>query len=759
VTGRRTGTVDEGWETTIKLSIVVPVHNVAAYLAECLDSVLARSTSDYEVIAVDDCSPDTSGEILDGYAARDNRITVVHLDHNVGLGQARNIGMQHATGDYIAFLDSDDAYTPHAVRMIMSRLEATDRPDVLIVDHARTFWDGAEQPSPHGKLLAGLAERRFTAEEHPEIFTLLQVAWNKVYRRDFLAQLGVTFPSGFYEDTAWTHVTLLSAGSIATLPVVCVRYRQRRHGSILSTPSRRHFDAFDQWQRLFDHLDAHPELEHWRPLLAQRAVDHYVSVLTLPRRVPPQDRGDFYRRARALARANYADSVPRRHLKSRLLTSVSLPAFDLVHRVWTWGVRTRGVAGSVRRAGRAVGRRLTRLGGNGLRLVNYHRLLRKPLDANLAVFSALWDRGVTGNPAAIYRKMQEVAPEVRGVWVVRSDHLDQVPPGVDVVAPLSRRYFDVLARATYFVNDVNFPDYLVKRPGQVHLQTQHGTPLKHMGLDLMAHPLAARGMNFTKLLARADRWDYNVSSNPFSTLIWQRAFPAGFTTLEAGYPRNDVLVNATADDVAAARRELGLNDGQMAVLFAPTHRDTDAELTLRADVVALSEALGREVVLLVRAHYYYRLMPELDALTAARVVNVSRHPQVERLMLAADVLVTDYSSIMFDYANLDRPIVCFVPDWEEYRSVRGVYFDLLASPPGVVATDPDDLVDVFRTGSHDSSAAAAARRAFRAEFCTFDDGRAAERVCRIVFRSEPTLPMIQLEDRVAPPRVRSATSR
>jgi CDP-glycerol glycerophosphotransferase len=108
---------------------------------------------------------------------------------------------------------------------------------------------------------------------------------------------------------------------------------------------------------------------------------------------------------------------------------------------------------------------------------------------------------------------------------------------------------------------------------------------------------------------------------------------------------------------------------------------------------------------------------------------VSGHPSIEELMLAADVLVTDYSSIMFDFAVLDRPIVIHAPDWDEYRTRRGVYFDLMAEPPGVVTTSEAELVEALRAGED----ATRARAEFRAKFCYLDDGRAAERVVRRVF--------------------------
>jgi CDP-glycerol glycerophosphotransferase len=136
-------------------------------------------------------------------------------------------------------------------------------------------------------------------------------------------------------------------------------------------------------------------------------------------------------------------------------------------------------------------------------------------------------------------------------------------------------------------------------------------------------------------------------------------------------------------------------------------------------------------VLLVRAHYFY---PSTGlAPTHPRLRDVSDHPDVEQLLIATDVLITDYSSMMFDYAVLDRPIVVYAPDWDTYVRTRGVTFDLLAEPPGAVATTPADLVDAFRTGAVWDDAATKARAQFRARFCALDDGHAAERVVRRVF--------------------------
>jgi CDP-glycerol glycerophosphotransferase len=154
-------------------------------------------------------------------------------------------------------------------------------------------------------------------------------------------------------------------------------------------------------------------------------------------------------------------------------------------------------------------------------------------------------------------------------------------------------------------------------------------------------------------------------------------------------------------------------------------------------VARVADALGPGHVLLVRAHYFYgadRQIAELHR--AGRIRDVAAHPSVEQLCLAADVLLTDYSSIMFDYAVLDRPIVIHAPDWEAYRTLRGVYFDLMTEHPGLVTRTEDEVVEALRSGAARGEPAARARAAFRARFCSLEDGHAAERVVRRVWLGE-----------------------
>ncbi|MEY9962931.1 glycosyltransferase involved in cell wall biosynthesis [Streptacidiphilus sp. MAP12-16] len=286
----------------VTLSIVLPVYGVADYLPRCLDSVLATDAArlpGLQVIAVDDCSPDASGAILDEYAARDPRLTVLHLTENRGLGGAREAGLPLATGEYVWFVDSDDWLAEGAVEAVADRLAAAcpQAPlDVLITGFARTYPDGSIEPDTWRGLMDG-APDAFTLAERPALLQMILSAWNKVVRREFLQQLGVSFGDGYYEDLSVTYPLLLTAERIGFLPQEAYFYRRAREGAITSTASPKHADAFAQYDAIFAFLDRRPDIPaSLRRLVFDRTVKQAVTVLDTPGLVPPELRRDFFHR-------------------------------------------------------------------------------------------------------------------------------------------------------------------------------------------------------------------------------------------------------------------------------------------------------------------------------------------------------------------------------------------------------------------------------------------------------------------------------
>ncbi|WP_027659958.1 bifunctional glycosyltransferase/CDP-glycerol:glycerophosphate glycerophosphotransferase [Salinispora fenicalii] len=720
------------------ISFVVPAYRVQGYLRECLDSILGQPVADIEVIGVDDCSPDGSGEILAEYAARDQRVRALRLPENQGLGPARNAGLDQATGEYVWFVDSDDWLVPECLPEVVERLRATD-PDVLVVDHVRAWWTGRSTRSGMRDVFPDpLGPETFELRDRPETLHLLHTAWNKVLRREFLLEHGLRFAPGWYEDVSFSYPVFLCAKRIGVLDRVCLNYRQRRAGAITRTLGDRHFEVFTQWHRVFEFLDE-GELadDDLRVALFERMIWHYLTVLGAGERIPPDLRSAFFAQISAdYDRWRPARGLPAQEgiegLKHRLVATGRWRTFNALRGV----SRARDVvARQSRQVRRRARRSARRARGAGLRKYYQAELLR-PVDPQLAVYAAYWYRGYACNPAAIYEAARRLAPHIRGVWIVRRDKVDSLPPGVDYVIDGTPAAYRALARARWLVNNVNFPDFVRKRPGTVHVQTHHGTPVKVMGLDQQRYPGGSR-MNFGGLLRRADRWDYSITSNSFSTQMWERAYPAKYTTLEVGYPRNDRLSTATAEEVLRIRAELGLGVDDQVVLYAPTHREHLPGYQPPFDPGQFLAALGPTGRLLMRSHYFHDRNRQPSRLASRdRVIDVSNYRRVEDLYLAADVLVTDYSSAMFDYAVLDKPIVVYAPDWAAYRLTRGVYLDVVAEPPGAVATDFAGLLDLVRSGALRDPSAEEARRQFRERFCQLDDGHAAERVVQRIFGAE-----------------------
>lgn len=705
----------------MELSILVPVVSVDARIVECLGSILAQIDDGTEVLVLSQAAPD----------ADDARVRWLRPPAG-SLAAACNAGLDAATGDYVMFVDANHALAEAAIPAIQQRLSEADA-DLLFFDSARITPDGTVKHRP--KPLVDLPD----GGDRDAYLRLPRVAWNKVYRRRMLDQLGLRVGSDAYNDVAWSYACVIAARRVATLPAVCYHDRPVAKGAV-----QRPHEVIAGYHELLAFIDSHPQLAQWRERLRPRLTREVVALLAKADGGSRQEHRRLFGAAASLLR-----SVGSSDSDNLELTLLRRDAY-LLHRALGATQRVRqGATRQTRSLQRRFRRRRKRMGKQLNRWL-YRLALAMPPDDRLAVFAAYWYRGYSCNPAAIYESMRELAPQLRGVWVVKPEGVANLPPHVQHVQPGTARYYWTIGRAKYLINNANFPNDVVKRAGSIHVQTQHGTPLKAMGLDLQRKGERSKNLDLDKLKQRVARWDFNLSQNHFSTVVWARCMPGAYEPLEYGYPRNDVLVQATQGDVGRIREELGVGEGTTVVLYAPTFRDYPDGHSGSFNVARLCRALPPNHVLWLRSHYFDAETESFEDLAAAGLLrDVSAHPDVAQLCLAADVLITDYSSIQFDFANLDRPIVIYADDWDRYREDRGVNFDLLASPPGAVARNDEELIDVFTRLAYDTPETRQLLREYRWRFCEFDDGHAAERVVRRVFLGEEVPPPSSLREREA----------
>ncbi|WP_033308235.1 CDP-glycerol glycerophosphotransferase family protein [Streptomyces iakyrus] len=729
-----------------ELSIVVHGPNVQDHLTELLDSLTAHPLPNAEVIVA--AVGDWARETAERHAPE---VQVVPLPDGTGDAAARAAGAARASGRWLHFVHAKDGLPAGTPRMVAERVaELPGEVDVLLVDHVRSTWHTSGMPSPDGPLLARAGRADVPLDDCSPLLRLTPLLGTRVLRADFWRahEARLTTDDEPYAALA----ALLLADRVACLPHIAYEDRRLRPASLPPVTPEQRYGLVERYESLLD-------------LTRDRRTAHTVLYDLMVRDclrtfarggMAEEVAREFFRRASLAALRRRPEGHRRPGGLEGVRRSLLEEGAYAKYRAFQAVNRTRRTAKSAVRARK-------RQAGARLRDHQYRRALGRPVNPHLAVFAAYWNRGVACNPAAIAAKLAELAPQIHAVWVVTEENAALLPTGTDHVVPGSRRYWEVLASAKYLVNNVNFENAVVKRPDAIHVQTHHGTPLKRMGLDQMAFPAAAQGLDFKALLERIDKWDFSVSANSHTTRMWERAYPSRYVSLDHGYPRNDVYYTAGADTIRTVRDRLGIAPGRRAVLYAPTHRDYEAGWTPRLDLATLADRLGDDTVLLVRGHYFYdgAASPLTGLRRTGRIIDVSSYDPVEELCLAADALVTDYSSIMFDYANLDRPIVIHADDWETYRTTRGVYFDLMAEAPGPVARTQQELTEILTTDAWRDESAAKTRAVFRRRFCEYDDGRAAERVVRRVFlgQDERELPpVLPLEERTPAPTPQEATA-
>jgi CDP-glycerol glycerophosphotransferase len=352
---------------------------------------------------------------------------------------------------------------------------------------------------------------------------------------------------------------------------------------------------------------------------------------------------------------------------------------------------------------------------------------------DLAVFDSHGGKHYSCNPRAIYEELQRRDTGLQCAWITRDGQI-AVPDGGRVVVRRSREHYELAARARFIVSNMLQPDWYRRPAGQLYLQTWHGTPLKRICLDVET-PQFPSGMAYhDRVRADVANWNALISENAFSTPIFRKAFGFDGDILEFGYPRTDLLRSPDAGEQAArVRRQLGLPPGTRTVLYAPTWRD---DATTRAggygfpqhlDLDAITKALGDDHVMLVRAHHKMR-EALVTGVANSRIIDVTPYPDIADLFLIADVLITDYSSAMFDFAVTGRPMLFFTYDLERYRDkLRGFYFDFEAEAPGPLLGTGDDVISAMRNLDDINRSYRAAYDAFAARFCRLDDGHAAAR--------------------------------
>ncbi len=368
-----------------------------------------------------------------------------------------------------------------------------------------------------------------------------------------------------------------------------------------------------------------------------------------------------------------------------------------------------------------------------------------PVNNHRIVLSSSVAKSYSGNPKALYEEIvrEGLDREFQCVWFYEKHTFDI--PGRHIQIKYGRlKYLFYMATAKYLIFDARQPEFLRKRSKSIYLQTWHGTPLKKLALDMDTVFMAGETdiesykESFRK---NASTWDYLISQNPFSTETFRRAFDFKKEILEMGYPRNDCLFRYNnPKDISDIKSKLGIDENKKVMLYAPTWRDDSSfgpgryHYTAELNIDAMKEAFSDEYILIIKHHYLVEDNTDWSVYDGyVRIFDQS--VDIAQLYLISDILITDYSSVMFDYSILKRPMYFYCYDLERYKDVlRGFYFDFENNAPGPISLTTEELINDISSGGHEAYSEKYAE--FVSLYNPWDNTYSSKNVLDVIFKRD-----------------------
>lgn len=373
---------------------------------------------------------------------------------------------------------------------------------------------------------------------------------------------------------------------------------------------------------------------------------------------------------------------------------------------------------------------------------NIMKINFRPYKKTTIVFESFGGRQVSDSPYAVYKELRDNL-NVSCVWSIKLNQRQFCEQHkIPYVIRRSFKWAVTMQKARVWVINTRLPKWVRKPDHVLYIQTWHGTPLKKLGLDIkeVLMPNTTTDMYHANFMRETHRWDALVTANDYSTDIFRKAFDFHGKFLELGYPRNDKLINTTQSDVLTLKKQLGIPTDKRVVMYAPTYRDNNFEskgkylFQMPFSIDRLLEKMDDNTVLILRMHYL--IVDQLDlSKYRGRVFDFSQYHDISDLYLVSDLLITDYSSVFFDYAYLKRPIVFFPYDYHEYKDeLRGFYLNYNKDLPGEIAWDEEQLYKLVTKAFDEKLINSTRMDNFYQRFCSIHTGTSSQEIANYILK-------------------------
>lgn len=758
------------YKENIRVSIIMPVYNVQKYLRQCLNSLLSQTLEGIEIIAVNDGSTDGSLAIIEEFQKDNADILRVYSTENHGVSHARNYGMERAVGEYVLFVDSDD-FIEHDMCEKLYMKAIKDNNDIVVCGRYNVFENNLTGQLRREYIKPEMINKNFNLHESKyELAHILPFPWDKLFKRELLE--GMKFPENMrFEDLVFAYEVVVKANSIGVIYDPLYNYRKTTEGGFLNTFSRHTLDIIKAFELLFDYMEQNNYMDYYYDELEYICARHFLFRYITLFKNENRGKGKLDIKLEIINRTqDFLDSRLPDWRNNHYLNYSSdwlrkrLPLFKnrkKMLRITKLRERTPNKVYNVVKHFRDFFIR----GYNFLKKFRKSKSKFNMLKKKLPFLSVLFQKGsvyythlyetlqveprtilleskhgedVAGNIFAFLKELSKSQYDKYNVLLAIEAKSRQKYRGllssygienVTMIDIFSKDYDKALVTSKYLITDTSFPPYFIKRKDQVYLNTWHGTPLKAMGRIVPQREYALGNIQRNFLIA-----DYLLYQNDFSRDVFMKdymikdIYPG--KALLSGYPRNSVFFDKQGRELV--RRDCNISDKQV-IVYMPTWRgllhnkETDKQLKLlNRYFTELDEGLKDSQVFYVKLHPYVK--DKMDFSGYRHIKEFPKKYESYDFLNASDVLVTDYSSIMFDYAVTKNKIILFAYDAKEYLDGRGLYLDLDDLGLPIVGT-VNELIDEIGKVSPEYTE-------FYERFCAYDSADTPARVLDILLNGQ-----------------------
>ena len=716
------------------LSIIVPFSNGLFYLDDCFESILAQNLipEEYEVICLGDAPGEGIVAKIEKYEQQGLPVRYIQWFDKKGTGYARNRGLGVAEGRYVYFLDCDDYLLDGTIPRLLECANDNDA-DIVCGDIFPTYFKRESFDTKgydSNKIIR--SDKRVANVELSNIFSGEVTVLNMLIKHDMIKDNDILFNDEvlYYTDIPFVMKLFLSVKSCYLAKGAGLAKRLRNdpvhypsvNQTALKNVERMINDLLVVHNETMQYVNNHPKRRNLvNIMLCDVIYEQCVKGWHI-------SHGTSAKCQKVLKTAS--DSVFKKY---------ALPKRMIIKFIASGHYHFANMLGTLLR----IRKKKSGMFGNK---IQWYRLIDKlifrhlPRKKNWIVFESFFGRGYSDSPKYLYEYMlKKFGNKYKYIWVINKPK-DSIKGKPVVIAYQGLRHVYYSTRAKYHIYNVRQPGWFKKEDDMVFLETWHGTPLKKLVFDMEDVHVVTQA--YKEVFYKDSRlWDYVISANSFSTEVFQRAFDIdGDKIIECGYPRNDLLYSEDKDVLAGRiKKKLDIHEGKKVILYAPTWRDNafygpgKYKFNLAVDLKRLYTELSDEYVLLLRTHYQISDKLDLSEYDGF-VYNVSDYEDVSELYLISDICVTDYSSVFFDYANLRRPILFYVYDYDLYKDeLRGMYLDMETEIPGPLLKSEQELIDAIKNIDDISEEYTEIYNEFYDRFCSVDDGNASERMVKALF--------------------------